>query len=386
MSAAQAVQSSDVLAFRVQQQRLVAEFGLFALARADVADILGEAVRVAAAGLRTEFSKVLRHRREHGDLLVEAGIGWHAGVVGNATLGTGLESPAGYALQTGEPTVAEHLSRETRFRVPAMLIEHGIRSAINVVIGPAGSAYGVLEVDSTARGEFVSDDVAFLQALANVLSAGLVRAAADSAARLLMAEKDMMMREVHHRVTNSLQLVRTMLRLQGKGAPEGVQEQLNAAGRRIMSIAAVHRRLYQGGSVSGGDAGEYLAALLDDLAASVGTPERPFMLDAERVVLTADELMPLGLVVSELVTNAVKHGTGQVGVRIRLGASGLEVEVEDDGPGFGAEFAIDGVTGLGMRLVASIAKGGKDGVDVDRAADRGRIRVVLAVGEGAAAG
>ena len=373
--------SPDELALRLQQQQFVADFGLFALASGPLKRLLDQATHIAAKGLRTQFAKVLQYRPATNDFLVIAGVGWHAGVVGYSTLGSGLDSPAGFTMHTGQPTLSNHLAQEQRFRVPALLAEHGVQSAINVVIGPPGDhPYGVLEVDSSRRHEFIAADTAFLQALANVLAAGLVRIAAETAKDALLQDKDLLMREVHHRVTNSLQLVRTMLGLQSRTAADETRVQLEVAAGRIMSIAAVHRRLYQGGSVLEGDASAYLAALLDDMRDMLddAARNRPIVLEAEPLMLPADGLTPLGLVVSELVTNAVKYGAGQVTVRVRRVETGIEVVVEDEGPGFGRDFVASKRSGLGMRLIASLAKGtAAQAIRVDAAATHGRIAVTL---------
>ena len=368
--------SPDELTSRLAQQEMVAQFGLFALEAGSLDRLLDEAGRVAASGLQTSLAKVLRYRPVVGDLLVVAGVGWHAGVVGNGTLGAGLDSPAGYALHTAQPTLANHLAREERFRVPALLAEHGVQSAINVLIGgDARVPFGVLEVDSTRRHEFVQADVSFLQSLANVLAAGIARIGHEQAKDQLIRDKDLLMREVHHRVKNSLQLVRTMLGLQARTASDEVRQELDAAAGRIMSIAAVHQRLYEGGSVEEGDASIYLSGLLDDmsglLAESVG--ERRLELAAEPVMLSADALTPLGLIVSELVTNALKHGAGRIKVGLRKTEAGLEVVVEDEGKGFPEQA---GANGLGMRLITALAKGkAADAVQIDRTVSNSRIVV-----------
>ncbi len=372
--------TSDDLTLRLRQQELVAQFGVFALAPGPFGRLLDEACRLAAGGLGTPLAKVLRYRPDADDLLVEAGTGWHVGTVGIRTLGSGVDSPAGYALHTGEPTVCNHLAHEERFRCPSLLAEHGVQSAINVLIGKTdGAHYGVLEVDSTRRNDFVQADVAFLQALANVLAAGLTRVEHEQAWDRLLQEKDLLMREVHHRVKNSLQLVRTMIGLQSRTASDEVREQLDLAAGRIMSVAAVHQRLYEGGSVAEGDASVYLTGLLDDMQEMLAdiAGDRTIALDADPVMLPADNLTPLGLIVSELVTNAVKHGAGKIVVQLRQREGRLAVTVEDEGPGFPAAER-SGPKGLGMRLINALARGTAPAVQIDRSVPHGRVTVTIA--------
>jgi two-component sensor histidine kinase len=368
--------SHDELALRLNQQQLVASLGLFALEPGSLERLLEEACRVAASGLGTNLAKVLRYRPTLNDLLVEAGVGWHAGVVGNSTLGSGMDSPAGYAMHTGLPTMSNHLAQEERFRVPALLAEHGVQSAINVMIGDAGRApYGVLEVDSTRRHDFVQADIVFLQSLANVLAAGLARIESEQAKDALLIDKDLLMREVHHRVKNSLQLVRTILALQARGAAEDTKEQLELAAGRIMSIAAVHQRLYEGGSVADADATIYLTGLLEDMRGLLDemAGRRHIALDCKTLLLPADTLTPLGLIVTELVTNALKYGLGDIKVTVAKSESGLTVIVEDEGTGLPQDLQ---QRGLGMRLITALAKGSASkAFEVDRTVAHSRVIV-----------
>ena len=87
--------SSGEVALRLRQLKLVADYGLFALRHTDLAAILQRACRTSAEGLGTEFAKVLRYRPELEDFLVIHGVGWREGVVGHATVGADIASPAG---------------------------------------------------------------------------------------------------------------------------------------------------------------------------------------------------------------------------------------------------------------------------------------------------
>lgn len=371
----------DELRLRLRQQELATHFGLFALEQDGSQPVLDEACRVAAAGLQTRFSKVLRWRPDAGDFLTVAGVGWRPGVVGVCRLGPGRLSPAGYVFETGEPVLSNDLAAETRFRVPDVLSEHGVRSAINVPVRGRGALYGVLEVDSTARDDFCDADLAFLQAVGNTLSATVERevrraelAQIAEAKDELLRDKDLLMQEVHHRVRNSLQLVHTLLLLQARAGGTDARGALQAAAQRVMTVAAVHERLYLGGSVTEADAAEYLGGLVDDLRRSLVEPAgRGIELHAEPMPLSADRLTPLGLVTTELVTNALKYGRGHIRLRVRHGANGIEISARDDGPGLPPDLDPAHSRGLGMRLISTLAKG-RDAV---RADPDGGITVVM---------
>ena len=101
---------------RVRQQEILAELGVTALQGASFNELLTDTVRLTAEGLRAEFCKVLEHIPSENRFLVRAGVGWSAGIVGVASVGADLASPAGFALRTGKPVISNHLENEERFR------------------------------------------------------------------------------------------------------------------------------------------------------------------------------------------------------------------------------------------------------------------------------
>jgi two-component system, sensor histidine kinase PdtaS len=129
------------LPYRLRQQSLLGEFGRSALQTRDIGQILQRATELCAQGLETPFAKVLEYLPDDKRLLVRAGVGWESEVIGQVSLGVDLESPAGYAFQTGQVVISNHLQEETRFRTPKLLSDHGIRRAINVLIARGGEGH-----------------------------------------------------------------------------------------------------------------------------------------------------------------------------------------------------------------------------------------------------
>jgi two-component sensor histidine kinase len=368
---------------RLSQQKLVAEFGLFAMRQENgLHDILQEASRVAADGLQTRFAKVLQHQPGEHDFLVCAGVGWQPGVVGHARIGGDLASPAGYAFRTERPVISNHLSDEERFRTPELLARHGIKSALNVVIRGGGAPpFGVLEGDSTDRHDFGEHDSTFLQSLANTLAAALEMQARQDARDRLLQEKDLLMKEVHHRVENSLQLVRSILQLQARNqTSQDVRVQLEEAASRISAIGAVHHRLHAGGSVETADVPSYFEGLMKDVRQMLPDDgnARTIAVDSPAIALPVSVITPLGLITMELITNSLKYGSGPVRVTIRPLDGAIEVVVSDDGGGFPAGFDPAASHGLGMRLVKALCKPG-GGIEVDRSVPFARVVARLAL-------
>src|SRR5512139_291240 len=104
--------SIEGLRLRVRQQEMLSEFGVRALKGTPFPELLDLAARLAAEGLKAEFAKVLKYLPEDNRFLVCAGVGWDADVVGKATIGADMASPAGYALRTGSPVISNHLDIE----------------------------------------------------------------------------------------------------------------------------------------------------------------------------------------------------------------------------------------------------------------------------------
>ena len=207
-------------------------------------ELLDHTAQVTAEGLRADFSKVLEYLPAEGCLVVRAGVGWPPGVVGVATVGADLASPAGFALRTGKPVISNHLENEERFRTPELLVENGIHRAMNVILQGDQQPYGVLEVDSRNEGEFEEHDIAFLQGAANLVGMAIERQRIERNLRAAVEQRDVLVQEIEHRVKNSLQLVISMLHLQASSvADESVRRQLRGG-------VQPHRRRGSGASAS----------------------------------------------------------------------------------------------------------------------------------------
>jgi two-component sensor histidine kinase len=348
------------LRLRIRQQEILAELGVTALKGTPFMETLGEAVRLSAEGLEAEFSKVLEYIPAENRFLMVAGVGWDEGLVGTASVGADLASPSGFALRTGKPVISNHLESEERFRTPELLAAHGVRRAMNVILQGDGTPYGVLEVDSRSEGEFSEHDIAFLQGAANILGMAIERQRQERALTAALERQQVLLKEINHRVKNSLQLVAGMLRLQAGDDPQ-VGQRLQEASSRIMAIGRAHDRLYRSPEVEKIELADYLSDICHDLNES--TPNCDVQFEAsEPFLINTDQAIGLALVVTELVANAAKHAYpdrrhGLVWVRLARGDGEIaKISVRDEGVGLPADFEADKKIGFGMRVVRALTK------------------------------
>lgn len=346
---------------RIRQQEILAELGVFALQRKTFNDLLDYAVKLTAEGLGAEYCKVLEYIPAENRLLVLAGVGWDDGVVGSASVGADMASPAGFALRTGKPVISNHLENEKRFRTPELLVEHGIRRAMNVILQGDGSPFGVLEVDSRSEGEFGEHDIAFLQGTANILGMAIEQQQYQRQLKAALDRHQILLKEVNHRVKNSLQLVASMLRLQSTTADDPVlSERLNEASSRVSAVGRAYDRLAYNADYEKIDLVAYLRDVMKDLENAVA-PSRLQFEAPDQIPIAADRAILVGLIMNELVLNAAKYAypdrPGElIAVSIALEENrGFSIAVRDHGIGLPADFDAKAAKRLGARLTQALS-------------------------------
>jgi len=174
---------------------------------------------------------------------------------------------------------------------------------------------------------------------------------------------EVLLAEVNHRVANSLSLVSSFVRLQSKASPdEPTREALSDIQDRIFAISLIHKRLYGSSNVRFVQLSEYLAGLLDHLQTSLRSQGDGVTLSYEidPIELETDKSVSLGVLITELVTNAFKYaypdGVGRVRVKVTAKVDKIEVSVEDDGVGRN-ELAPPTGTGVGTKIINAMARG-----------------------------
>ncbi len=307
--------------------------------------------------------KVLRYRPDHGDLLIEAGVGWKPGVVGQVSFGADRHSSPGRSLQTGAPVTCEDIRSDPEFRYSDVLREHGIVSVLNVPVFVDGSHWGVLEVDTVEKTVFAEFEMHSLSVFANIIGlflglrasrADVLKAATETTSARTQTE--ILLRELQHRMKSNLQVIASLLTLQSRqSSSEEVRERIANVTDRVLAIGLAHDQLTFKQSASTVAMHDYLKALCANI-----DPRHP-RITIEVEVATAgiplDRAVPIGLIVNELVTNSVKHafddegGIFNVMFRVNSDIGEGELSVRDNGRG------IDSTRkgGLGLGLAQSLA-------------------------------
>ena len=258
--------------------------------------------------------------------------------------------------------ISNHLENEQRFRTPELLIEHGIRRAMNVILQGDGSPFGVLEVDSRSEGEFNEHDIAFLQGAANILGMAIEQQQYQRKLQAALERHQILLKEVNHRVKNSLQVVSGMLYLQASAAGDpALSDRLNEASTRISTVGRAYERLAYNADYESIGLISYLREVIGDLETAVA-PCKVQLEAPEEIQFTADRAILVALVINELVLNAGKHAYpdssgGTIWVRVvRTEKDIVQISVRDEGVGLPADFDPPTSKRLGSRLINALAK------------------------------
>jgi two-component sensor histidine kinase/CheY-like chemotaxis protein len=207
-----------------------------------------------------------------------------------------------------------------------------------------------------------------------------VRAARDRYAALA-AEREVLLREVNHRVGNSLQIIASLLHLQAASADDDVKAALTNAMGRVAAVAQVHRKLYTSHDVQRVMLDQYLEGLLEDLRRSAeGERLTQLTLKAEPMEIDPDRAVAVGIIVNELVINAVKYAypeaSGPIHVELSRADDDVVISVVDQGVGLQAVPA-PGSTGMGRRIVEAMAAKLDADIKLDSGPSGTRVTVTL---------
>ncbi len=352
-------QTERELQTRIQQQATVVTLGQLALTGIDLSELMEKAVALVAQTLAVDYCKILELLSDEQTFRLRAGAGWKEGAIGQAIVDAGRDSQAGYTLLINEPVIVEDLRTETRFRGPKLLEDHQVVSGLSVPIYGQKRPFGVLGVHTRKRRFFTTDDVHFVQAIANVLAEAVERKQAEEQLqhsheqlRALAAhlqsireeERGRIAREIHDELGQALTALKMDLVWIKKKLSTGnerssralLTNKLHTMSMLVDSTIHSVRRI----------ATELRPGLLDDLGlvpalewqarefqTHTGIRYR-FLSCREEIALEEDRAVAIFRIFQEALTNVVRHSQAtMVEISLQEEAGGLMLEIKDNGRG-----------------------------------------------------
>jgi two-component system, sensor histidine kinase PdtaS len=342
-----------------RQLTAFAQFTTRSLGERNIDALMLDACLRARAGLGMTHAKLLEYVPERDRLLLRSGVGWKEGYVGQYEAPTDVNTPIGHAFVLSEPVAVSDYSRQVTSDYPMILKEHGCVASLNVPLRTESSMFGVLEVDHVSARPFSDDDVNFLTGLGNTIARAVELQRALQAAEAAVDQKQLLIREMNHRIKNNLSLVSAILQLQSRQSPEqDVRDALLSAVTRINNMALVHDRIQLfSSSVTTIKAATHFQDLCDMLRSLL--PQGVALLSRCSGSIAGDNVEALTLIANELITNAAKHAfkgrqSGEITLGYREQGAGWRLWVHDDGAGL-PEGSFGASSSFGRLLVESLA-------------------------------
>ncbi|HOI41215.1 MAG TPA: PAS domain S-box protein, partial [Methanobacterium sp.] len=209
--------------------------------------------------------------------------------------------------------------------------------------------------------DFTEDDLDAIERLAVFYALAIQNKKADKEIKQSLHDKKVLLREIHHRVKNNMQIISSLLNLQlNYVKEEKAVNVLKESQGRIKSMAMVHEKLYQSPSLTKIDLKDYVESLVSNIFFTYGTSTNHIIseVDVENIEIGIDTAIPCGLIINELVTNSVKHAfpenNGKVKVKITSHHDDIQLVISDDGIGLPENLDYEKTESLGLKLVKSL--------------------------------
>lgn len=278
--------------------------------------------------------------------------------------------------KAGGPKWHTHLENQQTTIENKQLKVIGVGWAVTTVIrttaGPLGVFINDAAISKAALDETTQESLAiYCSLLGQIIESKL----AEKAIQESLKEKEVLIKEVHHRVKNNMQVIVSMINLQsGYITDPKALEIFHDTQHRVRAMALVHEKLYQSNNLAQIDFRDYIEHLASSLFHSYSpqTSRVTLRVDIGDVALSVDSAIPCGLIVNELISNALKYAfpdnrQGELIVRLREADAGrIEMSIEDDGIGFPQKLDFRNTESLGMQLVHSLARQLSGTLDLDR--------------------
>lgn len=178
-----------------------------------------------------------------------------------------------------------------------------------------------------------------------------------------LEEKEILLREIHHRIKNNMQIIISLLRLQSQNIEEKYRETFIDSQNKIYAMSLIHEKLYQSTNIAQINFKEYIEGIISNIVESYGSKKKiKIEINVENIPIKIDQAMPSGLIINELITNSFKyafpdgrHGKIQITAKL-IDNNMINLSISDDGIGIPKDFNIKNTDTLGLELVTSLAE------------------------------
>jgi PAS domain S-box-containing protein len=250
----------------------------------------------------------------------------------------------------------------------------GVASLASVPLYSRDTIIGALNVGSAIRHTFSQTEKALLVAIGNEAGTVIAKLQADASVRAALKEKETLLKEIHHRVKNNMQVVSSLMSLQADRATNvEAQAVLTASQSQIRSMALIHEKLYSSDTLSEIEFAGYVGSLINELLQMyhVAPDAVTITTDIEDVRFGVDIAMPCALILNELVSNCLKYAfpdgrVGEVIVGMQYADGTYTLTVADNGVGFPADVDFRATGSLGMQLVTALVDQLDGTIDMNR--------------------
>ncbi len=332
----------------------------------EVLDTLSKSIEGLLDGVRCslmtldESGKYLRNRSAPS--LQEAFLN----KVGSFAVGPDIGT-CGSAAHLNEMVVAEDVATDTRLgEVRDLLLEQGFKATVSCPIRNAnGNVLGTFCIFFNKSKKPLAHEIQLIQSAANLAGIAIEQKQAEAQIKKSLDEKELLLKEVHHRTKNNMQIISSLLWLQSKDIQEEkYQDMFRDCSNRILSMALLHEKVYESPDLLEIDLQAYLNSLFSDLFASYGetTDRIEYSIETNGIFLDLDAGIPCGLLIQELVSNSLKHAfpdkrRGKIWLGLQPRDKGkIELIFGDDGIGFSEDLDYRKTQSLGLQLITTLAE------------------------------
>jgi PAS domain S-box-containing protein len=266
-----------------------------------------------------------------------------------------------YVRRTGLPLLADEKTHKKLMKSGEVdLVGTESKIWIGAPLKTPDSVIGVVVVQSYKNDMIYSEsDMELLSYISEHIAMAIHRKRADEQIKSSLKEKDVLLKEIHHRVKNNMQIISSLLRLQSKEIQDEITQKIfDVSQNRIRSIALIHETLYQSEDLGRIDFTRYLQKLATHLI-SIYRPKGQgieLKLEAKNIFLDINRAIPCGLIINELVSNSLKHAflgdrQGEIHIILESKDGKYKLQVKDTGVGFPEEVDFKETESLGLQIV-----------------------------------